>query len=244
MKNKNLIYGLIGFFTSSTLAGLLIVNKTQAQAPNSQHNTHHPTSQTKPSQQRMMTEVDQHFIEMMVPHHQQAVEMADLALTRSKRPEIKKLALAIKTDQNREIQQMQTWYKAWYGKDVPAMAMANGTMMSMGQTREQEINQLPANRHQQSVRLSMRQNRGQGMMQMHSGMRGMDVDLEALKNAQDFDKEFISQMIPHHQMAVMMAQMVAKSANKPEIRNLAQSIIKTQTTEIGQMRQWYQAWNL
>ncbi|MEA5507919.1 DUF305 domain-containing protein [Halotia wernerae UHCC 0503] len=247
MNNRTLIYSLIGLLTSSMLAGLLITNKTQAQAPNPQHNTHHPTSQTMPSQRGMMTEVNQHFIEMMIPHHQQAVEMADLALTRAKHPEIKKLALAIKSDQNREIKQMQTWYKAWYGKDVPAVAMNNGRMMSMGQNRDQGMNQLPANRHQQSV---VGQNRGQGMnqgmmqMSMHPGMRGVDVNMEALKNAQDFDKEFISQMIPHHQMAVMMAQMVANSATKPEIRNLAQSIIKTQTAEIGQMRQWYQAWNL
>jgi uncharacterized protein (DUF305 family) len=225
MNNRTLIYSFVGLLTSSTLAGLLITNKTQAQAPNSQHNTHHPRSQTTPSQRGMMTEVDQHFIEMMIPHHQQAVEMADLALTRAKRPEIKKLALAIKSDQNREIKQMQTWYKAWYGKEVPAVAMNNGTMMSMRQNRGQGMNQ------------------GMRQMSMHPGMRGMDVDLEALKNAQDFDKEFISQMIPHHQMAVMMAQMVANSATKPEIRNLAQSIIKTQTAEIGQMRQWYQAWN-
>ncbi|RAM49979.1 MAG: DUF305 domain-containing protein [Hapalosiphonaceae cyanobacterium JJU2] len=224
MKNRTLIYGLTGLLTSSVITGLLITNNTQAQSPNSQHNTHHPSAQTNPSRRGMMTEIDQHFIEMMIPHHQQAVEMSDLALTRAKRPEINKLALAIKTDQNREIQQMRTWYKAWYGKDVPAVSMNNATMMSM------------------------RQNRGQGMnpgmmqMSMHPGMRGMEIDLEALKNAQDFDLEFISQMIPHHQMAVMMAQMVVNSTTKPEIRNLAQSIIKTQKAEIAQMRQWYQAW--
>jgi len=36
--------------------------------------------------------------------------------------------------------------------------------------------------------------------------------------------------------------MATKKATKPEIRNLAQSIIKTQTAEINQMQQWYQAW--
>ncbi len=77
---------------------------------------------------------------------------------------------------------------------------------------------------------------------MHSGMMAMNMNLESLKNATDFDKEFIRQMIPHHRMAVMMSQMAASKATKPEIRQLAQSIIKNQTAEINQMRQWYQAW--
>jgi uncharacterized protein (DUF305 family) len=68
------------------------------------------------------------------------------------------------------------------------------------------------------------------------------MDLETLKNAPDFDKEFIRQMIPHHRMAVQMSQMIAKKTTKPQIRNLAKSIIKSQTAEIRQMEQWYQNW--
>ncbi|MEA5572659.1 DUF305 domain-containing protein [Calothrix sp. UHCC 0171] len=220
MKNNTLIYGLVGLLTSSAIAGLLVTNNTQAQSPNSQHNIHHPSQVNSTQKRGMMLHVDQHFIEMMIPHHQQAVEMADLALTSSKRPEIKKLAQVIKKDQNREIQQMQTWYKAWYGKDVPIMAMNSETMMQ---------------RHQRMH---------QGMMDasMHQNMMNMKMDLEALKSASDFDKEFIRQMIPHHKMAVKMSQMVANKGKKPELRQLAQSMIKTQNLEINQMQQWYQAW--
>jgi uncharacterized protein (DUF305 family) len=49
-------------------------------------------------------------------------------------------------------------------------------------------------------------------------------------------------MIPHHRMAVKMSEMIAKKTIKPQIRNLAKSIIKTQTEEINQMQQWYQIW--
>lgn len=83
------------------------------------------------------------------------------------------------------------------------------------------------------------QNRmGQGMNQ---GMMGMSMHLETLQNASDFDREFIRQMSHHQQMGVMMAQMAADSATKPEIRDLSQSIVKTQTTQIEQMQQWSQA---
>jgi len=81
------------------------------------------------------------------------------------------------------------------------------------------------------------------MMGMGQGMMNMETDLAALKKASDFDKEFVRQMIPHHQMAVMMAQMASKRATRPEIRTLAQSIIKSQNAEIAQMQGWQQAWN-
>jgi uncharacterized protein (DUF305 family) len=84
---------------------------------------------------------------------------------------------------------------------------------------------------------------GQGMMCMGQGMMCMKTDLEALKKAPDFDKEFVRQMIPHHQMAVMMAQMASMRATRPEIRTLAQSIIKSENAEIVQMQGWQQAGN-
>jgi len=53
--------------------------------------------------------MDQHFIVMMIPHHDGAIAMADLALTRARRPEIKALARSIKDSQTRENAQMRTW---------------------------------------------------------------------------------------------------------------------------------------
>lgn len=74
------------------------------------------------------------------------------------------------------------------------------------------------------------------------GRGSMGIDLNALTNATDFDREFIEQMIPHHQMAIMMSTMVASGATHPETRDLARSIIRSQSAEINQMQQWYQAW--
>ena len=69
-----------------------------------------------------------------------------------------------------------------------------------------------------------------------------EADMEVLQAASVFDKEFIQQMIPHHQMGVMMAQMVLARTERPEIEELARSIIRSQTNEIEQMRKWYRAW--
>jgi uncharacterized protein (DUF305 family) len=58
---------------------------------------------------------DKAFIEAMIPHHQSAIDAAKAAETRAERAEIKELAQAIITDQQREIEQMQQWLQAWYG---------------------------------------------------------------------------------------------------------------------------------
>ena len=49
------------------------------------------------------------FAEMMIPHHQQAVDMSDLALEKSTNPKILDLAQRIKSEQSSEIIQMQSW---------------------------------------------------------------------------------------------------------------------------------------
>lgn len=59
-------------------------------------------------------EFDLRFINAMIPHHKGALTMAQDALNKSKRPEIKQLAQAILTSQRKEIEQMQRWRQAWY----------------------------------------------------------------------------------------------------------------------------------
>ena len=49
------------------------------------------------------------FAEMMIPHHQQAVDMSDLALKKSTNPSVLDLAKRIKDGQSAEIIQMQSW---------------------------------------------------------------------------------------------------------------------------------------
>lgn len=61
-------------------------------------------------------EFDLRFINAMIPHHQGALTMAQDALSKSKRPEIKQLTQEIIKAQNTEIKQMQEWRKTWYNQ--------------------------------------------------------------------------------------------------------------------------------
>jgi uncharacterized protein (DUF305 family) len=59
---------------------------------------------------------DQRFLDAMVPHHEGALTMAKQLQTKTKRPELQKLAQAILTSQQAEIDQMKAWRKTWYGR--------------------------------------------------------------------------------------------------------------------------------
>ncbi|MEP0919817.1 DUF305 domain-containing protein [Leptolyngbya sp. DQ-M1] len=59
-------------------------------------------------------EFDLRFLNAMIPHHEGAFVMAQDALNKSKRPEIRQLAQGIIASQKAEIKQMQQWKQAWY----------------------------------------------------------------------------------------------------------------------------------
>jgi len=85
---------------------------------------------------------DLRFVDAMIPHHQGAVEMAREVLSKSQRPEMKKLAEDIIAAQNREIKQMKQWRKAWYPKaDSKPMAWHTqmGHMMAMSPEQMQAM---------------------------------------------------------------------------------------------------------
>ena len=65
--------------------------------------------------------------------------------------------------------------------------------------------------------------------------QGMDVTYSG--NA---DRDFVQGMIPHHQGAVDMAKIVLAFGKDPEVRKLAENIVKAQEEEIAWMNSWQQ----
>ncbi|MCS7476018.1 DUF305 domain-containing protein [Umezawaea endophytica] len=64
-------------------------------------------------------DADVAFAQRMIPHHAQAVEMADLVDGRTTNPEVVELATAVKKAQQPEIDTLTGWLEAW-GEPVEA----------------------------------------------------------------------------------------------------------------------------
>ncbi|HLO87679.1 MAG TPA: DUF305 domain-containing protein [Nostocaceae cyanobacterium] len=195
-------------FLGSAIATTILSTLSVTYTATAQHN--HPlpsplnTTDTTPHHQNG----DQHLIKMMIHHEQKGAEMANLAVQKATKSEIKELAAKIKISQTQEIEQLKALYKQLYGAEVPANSMNCPKMQQHNGDQKPD-------------------------MSMHSEM----MNLEGLKNATNFDQEFLKRMIHHHQMSIMMAEKASKNATHTPLRDLAQAIIKKQTVEIQQLQQ-------
>jgi len=80
------------------------------------------------------------------------------------------------------------------------------------------------------------------MAGMQDSMKGMDMKKLGTLSGNEFDLEFIKQMTPHHEGAVIMGKEALQRSTKDEIKTLANAIIKAQEAEIKQMKEWQTAW--
>lgn len=157
---------------------------------------------------------DQAFVRQMVPHHQMAVEMAEMAKDQAQHPEVETLADNIIRTQNAEITQMTEASKRLDVEPEPVDSEDMNLMASDGEKL--------------------------GVPTMDD--MGMDMETDTLDGAEPFDMAFIDMMVPHHQGAVFMAQGQLAKGRDPELRELATGIIESQQKEIRQMSEWRAKW--
>ena len=69
---------------------------------------------TDPQELARKRPFDKAFIDAMIPHHESAIAMAEVALQESENPEIRRIAEDIVSAQEREIEQMRQWRQEWY----------------------------------------------------------------------------------------------------------------------------------
>lgn len=194
--------------TASSGAGMPMSSAAMTGMMSSTAATAMPSAPAGPHNQ-----ADTTFAQMMLVHHQGAVEMADLAPSRAASSKVKDLAVKIKAEQTPEIAEMNGWLAAWMPASAPTgMPMSSGAMQSMPGMDGGGSSAMP------------------GMMspaQMNQ--------LKAAKGAA-FDKMFLQMMITHHQGALTMAKTEKTSGQNTAALKLADSIIASQTAEIAVMQ--------
>ncbi len=151
-------------------------------------------------------QADVMFTQEMIPHHQQAVAMADLALdsTHQASHAVQDLARRIKAAQTTEIVDMRTWLKEW-GVDDTSGGMDHGDMGN---------------------------DSGMGMGIMSDAAM---TKLESAQGA-DFDRLWLEGMIIHHEGALTMAAHIAERGDDARVQTLSTNIAQSQAAEIAEMR--------
>lgn len=77
----------------------------------------HQTTSEDLTMLREADDFDRMFIEMMIPHHESAIDMATVELRNGQDDRLRKIATEIIAAQKREIGEMKGWSKAWYGQE-------------------------------------------------------------------------------------------------------------------------------
>ena len=146
------------------------------------------------------------FAQSMIPHHREAIAMADMALAPDAQAnaDIVALATPIKGAQDPEIAQMTTLLQAW-GQPLDMPGIEDGETMD-------------------------------GMEGMDGMMSAEAMTALAALTGAEFDTAWASAMIAHHEGAVSMAQTVKATGSDPEVLMLADAIITGQQAEIDQMK--------
>ncbi|RKN50394.1 DUF305 domain-containing protein [Micromonospora endolithica] len=110
-------------------------------------NTPAATASASAQTNATVNDADVMFAQMMIPHHRQAVDMADLAPTRANDAELKDLAVKIKAAQDPEIATMTGWLTSW-GKPTAAPEghdmHGTGPSAMAGMANDEQMNKLKA----------------------------------------------------------------------------------------------------
>lgn len=163
---------------------------------------------------------DVRFMQQMIGHHAQALDMAELVPSRSARPEVRTLAERIRVSQTDEIALMRHWledrHEAVPAAAFPAMQGMHGDMAAM-----------PGMQHDSA------------MHAMHGMMTAEEMGRLAATTGDAFDRGFLEGMIRHHEGALaMVAQLFSTTGagQDPDVFRLASDIDAGQRAEIARMQ--------
>jgi uncharacterized protein (DUF305 family) len=149
------------------------------------------------------------FAQGMVPHHQQAIDMAKLVPTRSQNPKVLDLAKKVEAAQDPEIKQMNEWLKAWGAPTATSMpgmdhGSGHGSMQGMMSAEDMKMLEQAKGAAFDKMWLEM-------MIKHHEGAVAM-AKTELEKGSSADAKKLAQQIIDAQQKEITEMQGMLKSA--------------------------------
>jgi len=185
---------------------------------------------TGPAEDTDYNQTDIMFVRMMIPHHEGAIQMAELVPDRTGREELLNLRTEIIEEQEDEIDQMC---------NLLDEAEATGCD-EVGSMMPHEMQDMM---HEGNMGGMMDQEDMQEMMPREYMMTHDDRRELRRTEDEEFDCLFAHHMIRHHEGAVVMSEYVIDEGESERVDNLAQEIIAAQQEEIELMEEWQNEWN-
>lgn len=198
-------------------------------------------------------EEDARFMQGMIPHHAQALQMTQLVREKSRDGDIRRVALRMEISQRDEIALMRRWL-ADRGAEVPASALFTEPDTVLASLERVRAGTMPAMDHggMHAGDHAMAgggddhaaMGHGDGMEMMPGMLTPEELRQLAEAEGEEFDRLFLEYMIRHHEGAIVMvdALFAADGAGQEsEIFQFASHVDADQRAEIARMRAMLEA---
>ena len=147
------------------------------------------------------------FLQMMIPHHAQALVMTELAATRALDPRVRRLAERIEASQRPEILAMAGWLEE-HGVEVPRT--------------DEDPSSYDHGEH--------------GHNEMQGMLTPQQLKALERADGAEFDRLFLKGMIAHHEGAIAMGEDAARDGADVRVSEIAADVMVTQQDEVDTMR--------
>jgi uncharacterized protein (DUF305 family) len=145
-KNNRVTTALLAVIALSlvSILGVIIFKDSDLMEKNMGHDMANHMSEGSNSSDTGFTGADTMFLQMMIPHHQQAIDISEVALKVSKNNELLALAKIITRDQKSEISQMKSWLQLAGSSEDMGHSMKNMGGM-LGESELEALNKATGN---------------------------------------------------------------------------------------------------
>jgi len=163
------------------------------------------------------------FLEAMIPHIQNSIDMAIVVHERSGRAEITAFTEQELHNMQAQVDAMRQWRAEWY-PDAPALSQ-----VQLVQTMNMKLADSPG------------VGGVAGLEEMDASHR--DADLAAVcSSSGDIELNYIDSVIAHNGSSIILARAAADRSTHREIRELVDGLIAMQQYEIDQLLAWRGDW--